>query len=118
MKLSKTQQDIIDLLVDGWEMGWSRTLDGGVWIQKGGAGRGGESRKVNINTAKALLKMGQIRCVENGYPTARYRLTPNVELRGAARLYRAASRLSAGLELYCETSAMNSGERTTLPTKF
>ena len=86
MKLSRTQQEIVDLLGAGWEIGWSRTLDGGVWIQNGGAGRGGESRKVNGSTARALVKMGKIQCVENSYPTARYRLTQNVKLTGSALL--------------------------------
>lgn len=78
-KLSKRQQEIIDLLADGWEIGWSLTMDGGVWIQKSGTGRGGgESRKVNASTALALRSMGKIECVEYKFPTARYRLTPNV----------------------------------------
>lgn len=76
-KLSKAQQKIIDLLNSGWEIGWMLDSSDRCWIQKGGAGRGGESRNVNISTARALREAGNIVCVESKFPTARYRVAPN-----------------------------------------
>ena len=77
MKLSKAQQEVVNLLSDGWEIGHSLTFDGRFWIQKGGAGRGGESKNLNANTACALIKAGIIICTERGFPTARYSLPPS-----------------------------------------
>lgn len=74
-KLSKRQHEIINLLSSGWEMGWSMAMDGLVWIQKGGAGCGGESKTVSVSTACALLNMGLIERIGNRFPIARYRLT-------------------------------------------
>lgn len=79
-KLSKRQQEVVDLLSDGWEIGWSGTFDGSVWIQKGGAGRGGPTMKVHAATAVALRSMGLIVCVKEGFPTSRYGLSPNEKL--------------------------------------
>ena len=75
--LSKRQQEVIDLLSEGWEIGWSNTFDGSVWIQKGGAGKGGESKKVHAATALSLRDMGLITCVKDSFPTSCYRLTHN-----------------------------------------
>jgi uncharacterized protein YjhX (UPF0386 family) len=75
MKLSKRQQEVVDLLSDGWEIGFSNTFNGSVWIQKGGVGRGGETRNVHTATVFALLDRGIIMCVRSGFPTSCYRLT-------------------------------------------
>jgi len=96
-KLSARQQEVIDLLSNGWELGWGLDIGGTCWIQKGGAGRGGESRKVSIATARALREAGKVVCVENKFPTARYRVSPTVEL-GDAEIRGSA----AILAMYCQ----------------
>lgn len=75
IKLSKLQQDVIDKLREGWELGLSMTMDGGAWMQKDGLGRGGESMNVKKNTFFALRDKGIIKRVSENFPTARYVLT-------------------------------------------
>ena len=68
MKLSKAQQEIIDLMNDGWELGcysWGKYTYS---IQKGGLGRGGESRRVNAGIIHALHKRGLIKSVGGWNP--------------------------------------------------
>lgn len=71
-KLSKAQQAVLDLMNDGWELGWGLDFHGRCWIQKGGVGFGGESKDISSATAYALRRDGHIVCVENKFPAARY----------------------------------------------
>lgn len=51
--------EVIDSIRHGeWELGYGDGSrgDGRYWIQRGGLGRGGESRTVSITTIKALEK--------------------------------------------------------------
>lgn len=72
MKLTKAQQEIIDLLKNGWELGISAGFNARCWIQKGGIGRGGESKDIRHSTYTALRKAKAIKLVEQGYPTSKY----------------------------------------------
>ncbi len=74
-KLTPIQQEVIDLINQGWELGSSITLDGRCWIQKGGLGRGGgESKKVSSSTVRTLEYLGYIERGEKHFPTLHYRL--------------------------------------------
>jgi hypothetical protein len=64
--LSKTQRDVIDLMKNGWQLATNGGIDGGAWIQKGGAGRGGESKTVNMQTVHGLYLRGVIRQAGKG----------------------------------------------------
>lgn len=76
IKLSKVQREVLELMDHGWELGRSTSdFCGGCSVQKGGLGRGGESKKVNSNTWHALWKKKLIRCVDSSYPTEKYALT-------------------------------------------
>jgi hypothetical protein len=79
-KLTKPQLEVIDLLRSGWGIGLSTTMDSRVWIQKGGAGRGGESRTLRHPTFAALCKAGLV--VIDGkrdFPTTRYKLADDYQ---------------------------------------
>ena len=61
-KLSKNQQDVVDLLKAGWELGSSHTrLGGNCWLQKNGICRGGQSKNISKATLRALKKKGIIK---------------------------------------------------------
>ena len=77
MNLSKAQQEVIKLMSDGWEMGQSMVFDGGYYLQKGGIGRGGKSKRLNANTACALKDRGIVICFEHKFPSALYKLANN-----------------------------------------
>ena len=79
MKLTPQQQAIVDKMRDGWELASNMTMEGGAWIQRGGAGRGGEYQAVNGNTFDALYKKGVIRQQSREFPTAIYVLTEEIE---------------------------------------
>lgn len=55
-KLSKTQQEVVNLMRSGWELSASMTFDRRTWLQKGGTGRGGEMKRVSGATLHALWK--------------------------------------------------------------
>lgn len=79
MKPTKAQRQVIDLLEAGWELGWSLTMGGRVWLQKGGVGCGGETLTVRASTANALLKEGILVCEKRDFPTSKYRLARDFE---------------------------------------
>jgi len=74
MKLSKLQQEVIDLMNNGWELGRDVTYNGRCWMQKGGLGCGGNTKKVGHNTVHALYRKGLIE-EHYRFPTAKYTLT-------------------------------------------
>lgn len=76
MKLTEAQEHVVTRLKEGWELGWSLTMDGRVWLQKDGVGRGGITEKVSTATAKALRDAGVIVCDKREFPSSRYRLAP------------------------------------------
>ncbi len=61
MKLSKPQQNIIDKMANGWELGWSHSFLVRCWLQKGGIGAGGQSEDVSDRSVSALFKQGLIK---------------------------------------------------------
>ncbi len=67
-KLSKTQQEIVDLMRSGWELSASMTFDRRTHLQKGGTGRGGEMKGVSGATLHALWKAGVIKVRTTGFP--------------------------------------------------
>ena len=77
MKLSKTQQEVINKMKDGWELG--RTTMGlyspRCWLQKGGLGKGGPTIDVSWATVKALHFHHQLISQIEDFPTIRYKLT-------------------------------------------
>ncbi len=73
-KLTKLMQEVIDLMKNGWELAQSDTYEGRTWIQNGGAGKGGESRRVNANTFQALYSRGLIEITNRKFPTVKYGL--------------------------------------------
>lgn len=76
MKISKTQQDIIDKMTNGWELGLSMGLSGGFWIQQGGLGKGGTSQTVSRGTIRALLNKKLVVFDKWDYPARRLILAP------------------------------------------
>lgn len=73
-KLTPIQQEVIDLINQGWELGSSVSLDGRCWIQKGGLGKGGETKTVSSSTVRTLEYLGYIERGERHFPTLHYRL--------------------------------------------
>lgn len=81
MKLSKRQQEVIDLLTQGWELGcsqgWTRPL---CWMQKNGLGKGGPYKPIHRSTVRSLWKRELIEYVhkeKDGYNLTRYKLKEN-----------------------------------------
>ena len=74
MKLSETQQHIIDRMKSGWQLGTSMDLRSRSWLQKGGCGRGGESEDVHGNTVHALSDRKLIVVDSEGFPLRTYKL--------------------------------------------
>ena len=75
MKLSSTQRDILQLMSSGWELGEDMGANSHAWIQKGGLGRGGETKNVNSNTLYALWRGNYIETAKEMFPTRRFKLT-------------------------------------------
>lgn len=76
-KMTKVQQEVVAMMRDGWELGVLTVLDGRCWLQKGGCGKGGETKSVNNKTVAALRESGVIEIAERSFPTDKYRLRPN-----------------------------------------
>ncbi len=59
----------------GWELGTTTRYANGTraWLQKGGIGKGGESRNISSATVHALSKKGLIKS-EYSVPTKKWRL--------------------------------------------
>ena len=75
LKLSKTQQEIVQLMKNGWELGIHHAYFSDSWIQKDGLGKGGESKNVSITTIWALEKKGVIERKEKEGFLSTFRLT-------------------------------------------
>lgn len=72
MKITATQQEILDLMKNGWELSQNTDINGCWQIQKGGSGRGGEVRVLNSRTAFTLLDKGFIKMKSDGFPIRKY----------------------------------------------
>jgi hypothetical protein len=75
MKLSPVQREVLRLMSSGWELGEDMGTNSHAWVQKGGLGRGGETKKVNSNTVYALWREKYIEIVKEAFPTRRFKLT-------------------------------------------
>ena len=73
-KLNPIQQEVIDLINQGWELGSDTTINGRCWMQKGGLGKGGESKNVSHSTVHVLEYLGYIERGERHFPILHYRL--------------------------------------------
>lgn len=74
-KLSPAQVETLTLMTQGWELASSLTFDSRVWLQQGGAGRGGDTKRVNRATFAALVRQGLVEMNKAGFPTRTYKLT-------------------------------------------
>lgn len=77
MKLSPSQQRVVDRMREGWELGISNSISApNAWLQRDGLGRGGPTEKVSRGTVDALRKRGIITTGRFSFPTQRYTLSP------------------------------------------
>lgn len=74
-KISSTQAFVLNLLSNGWELGHSKGFKQNAWVQKGGVGRGGESRSISMATFNCLIEIKAIEITTSGYPTDKYKIT-------------------------------------------
>jgi len=74
MKLTPKQQRVVDLMKQGYELGFSQGLWPRAWLQFGGVGRGGKAEDVHLSTFFALLKHKLIAIRKESYPTSTYKL--------------------------------------------
>lgn len=76
-KLSKRQQEVIDLMKTGWELArdTSSIGMGRCWLQHGGACKGGETRNVNATTVNSLVDADLISLGQYDFPIRKYKLT-------------------------------------------
>lgn len=74
-KLSKTQQEVVELMRSGWELGQGMNLYGRTWLQKGGCGRGGDTKNISSATLFALRKANAIKVKKREWSLETYELT-------------------------------------------
>ena len=74
MERPATQDEILRLLREGWELGSDMGIDGSWWMQRDGLGRGGPSRRVHAASARALHHKGLIKQLSAVFPKAVYGL--------------------------------------------
>lgn len=60
IKLSPSQQVVLDKMKRGWELGCSHTFGISCWLLKGEIGEGGQSEDVRYSTLEVLFKKGLI----------------------------------------------------------
>ena len=80
-KLTKAQQDVIDKMKNGWELGRNTSFFSAspCWIQEGGIGYGGKSQNVSLSTFMVLWNMELIESNSSSFPTETYHLTAKAE---------------------------------------
>lgn len=66
--------EALKLMAEGWELSVTRDIRSGatVQVQKGGAGRGGEVRRLSWTVYEAMKKRGEIEKVEETEATRRF----------------------------------------------
>ncbi len=72
--LTTIQQEVVDLMKQGWELGTSMGVSPRSWLQKGGLSKGGEAKDVKSSTVRTLEYLGYIERGESHFPTLHYRL--------------------------------------------
>ncbi len=75
MKLTASQQRVVDLMGEGWALGISAGIGSRAWLQWGGLGRGGTTENVRITTFHALYSKGVIKGLGRKWPISEYVLT-------------------------------------------
>ena len=74
--IGKRQQEILQLMLDGWELGQSLNLHSSFWLQKGGLGKGGEAKhNISPDVCFTLYKKGYIRTKYRKFPREAFELT-------------------------------------------
>jgi hypothetical protein len=53
-KLSKLQTEIVELMRQGWHLGWGQGYSPRAWLQRNGIGRGGPTKEVHLSTFLSL----------------------------------------------------------------
>lgn len=76
-KLSKVQQEIVDLMKEGWELGVSLSFSGNYScrVQKDGLGNGGATKYFSVSTFKALENKGILKIKSNEFRNKKYALS-------------------------------------------
>lgn len=74
MERPATQEEILRLLKEGWELGIDMGITGSWWMQKDGLGMGGPSRHVHAASARALRQKGLIKLLSREFPKSVYGL--------------------------------------------
>lgn len=74
MKLTKAQQEVINLMGQAWELGTSSGITSRCWLQKNGLGRGGDTKTISYVTKNKLESMGLIVGTYK-FPITKYELT-------------------------------------------
>lgn len=85
MKVTDRQLSVLTLMNDGWQLGCGKTINGRVWLQQGGIGRGGNVQKVHGNTFWFLLHKKLVALDKDGFPNQTYKLTDSAIKLLAAR---------------------------------
>lgn len=76
MRLGEKQKEILNLMNNGWELGRNLTMQGNYWLQKGGCGRGGETKHdISPDSVHGIYKKGLIRVNKKSFPLETYELT-------------------------------------------
>ena len=86
MTLTKVQLEILSLMNSGWQLGRGEGVDFRAWLQKGGVGRGGETKEVRFNSFFSLWTKGYIEVDKQGFPTTTFKLTGKYD-KGAENVY-------------------------------
>jgi hypothetical protein len=74
-RLSKNQQNVLDKMKDGWQLGLHLGFHTRYWLQKNGCGNGGETMDVNAHTAHGLRNKGLIIVDTTEFPLQTFRLS-------------------------------------------
>lgn len=74
-KITDQQRHILELLNTGWQIGVGHGMSTHHWIQKFGAGRGGETERVTTADTQSLLNQRLIYRTSNSFPTSTIDIT-------------------------------------------
>jgi len=70
------QKEILHLMSEGYELGLDISYRGGYWLQKGGLGRGGESKHdISSDVCWSLRRKDYISTKYRRFPTEAFQLT-------------------------------------------
>ncbi len=74
MKLTQKQKDVLQLMWEGYELGYD-SFGERAWLQLGGCGYGGYAINLRANTFNSLIANNLVSVKAKGYPTTTYQLT-------------------------------------------